>query len=81
MTKRFEDIKMRISALAQSYLEGNEELRSLLRYEADFFPISKDQSDPMENRSIVIRMDEELYLVEETRDEEQSSFFRLLPVN
>lgn len=81
MTKRFEDTKSRISALAVSYLEGNEELRSLLRYEADFFPISRDEDDPLDFQSIVIRMDQELYLVEETRGQDKTVFSRLLPVN
>ena len=81
MTKRFEDTKTRISALAHSYLDGNEELRSLLRYEADFFPIARDQHDPPECRSIVVRANQELYLVEETRNQDQPIFTRLLPVN
>ena len=81
MTKRFEDIKNKISALAQSYLEGNEDLRALLRYEADFFPISRDQDDPLDCRSIVVRMDHELFLVEETRGKDTPLFLRLLPVN
>lgn len=79
MTAIYYETKAKIMALAAGYHEGDEEVRSKLRTQADFFPISRSGDDFTGLRSMVIRVHGEMFLVEDTRGGETGVFSLLLP--
>jgi hypothetical protein len=68
-------------ALAAAYQDGDEASRAALRRNADFYPISRtgDAGDGI--RSIVVRVEGEIFLVEDTSGGETGVFCLLLPVS
>lgn len=67
-------------ALATAYHEGDEATRACLRNKADFFPISRTDPEAHEFRSMIIRLQGEIFLVEDTRGGETGVFSLLLPM-
>ncbi len=80
MQPAFYDNKARIMALAIAYHEGDETTRISLRNKADFFPLSRKEGDPAHLRSLIIRLQGEIFLVEDTRGGETGVFSLLLPI-
>ncbi len=79
MKTAYYETKAKIVALATGYYEGDEATRAALRTKADFFPLSKGEDDFSDLRSMVVRVNGELFLVEDTRGGETGVFSLLLP--
>jgi hypothetical protein len=78
VTASYYELKARIIALSTAFHEGDEATREGLRKRADFFPLSgKATEDGL--RSMVIRIQGEMFLVEDTRGGETGVFSLLLP--
>lgn len=74
------EIKAKIITLATAYYEGDEATRACLRSKADFFPRSHNDGDTRVLRSMIIRLNGEIFLVEDTRGGETGVFSLLLPM-
>lgn len=72
--------RMKLLALAECYHRADEETREKLRQKADFFPVSRHEQDARGQRSIVIRVSGQLFLVEDTPGGEEGVFALLLPI-
>ncbi|MBK1818075.1 hypothetical protein JIN84_20805 [Luteolibacter yonseiensis] len=66
--------------LATAFYEGDEATRNCLRHKADFFPLSRPDETPYGLRSMVIRLNGEIFLVEDTSGGETGVFSLLLPL-
>ena len=73
------ETKAKIMALATAYLESDEATRALLRQKADFFPIQRGADDFSGRRAMMIRVNGEVFLVEDTVGGETGVFALLLP--
>lgn len=65
MSVSYFETKTKIAALSAAFYDGDEQIRARLREGADFFPIANPEKDGM--RSMVIRVNGEMFLVEDTR--------------
>lgn len=72
--------RMKLLALAECYHLADEETRAKLAEKADFFPIARDPGDPRTDRSLVIRVSGQLFLIEDTPGGEQGVFALLVPL-
>ena len=75
----YQKVKVMLLALATEFLDGDEEARARLRRKADFFPISKGKPDEGD-RSVMIRLRGNMFLVEDTPGGEKQIFALLLPL-
>lgn len=80
MEKAYFETKAKVMALAAEYQEGSEATRRRLRRIADFFPVAKSPDDRRPLRSLVIRVNGRMFLVEDTHGGETGVFSLLLPV-
>lgn len=80
METAYYETKVKILALAAGFFEGDDATRAVLSSKADFFPISKDRKCSDDFRSIVIRVNGQMFLVEDTPGGEKGVFALLLPI-
>lgn len=79
MATSYYELKARIIELSTAFHEGDEATRNALRKRADFFPLSGiDSGNGL--RSMVIRIQGQMFLVEDTRGGETGVFSLLLPM-
>ncbi len=72
--------RMKLLALAECYHRADEETRNKLRQKADFFPISRGGDDARTPRCLVMRVNGQLFLVEDTPGGEDGVLAMLLPL-
>lgn len=80
MKTAYYEKKARIMTLAAAYYEGDDATRDCLRHKADFFPLSRSDQASYGLRSMMIRLEGEIFLVEDTSGGETGVFSLLLPV-
>ncbi|MEO7101408.1 MAG: hypothetical protein ABI162_18805 [Luteolibacter sp.] len=73
------ETKAKILALATGFFEGDDETRALLCSKADFFPLSKEPDCIGKSRSLVVRVNGQMFLVEDTPGGEKGVFSLLMP--
>lgn len=66
--------------LAAAFYDGDDATRDCLRHKADFFPLSRSDQASYGLRSMMIRLEGEIFLVEDTSGGETGVFSLLLPV-
>lgn len=79
MKTAYYEKKARIMTLATAFYEGDEATRDCLRHKADYFPLSRSEETPYALRSLIIRLEGEIFLVEDTSGGETGVFSLLLP--
>ncbi len=79
MKTAYYEKKAQIMTLATSFYEGDEATRDCLRHKADFFPLSRSDETPYGLRSMIVRLNGEIFLVEDTSGGETGVFSLLLP--
>lgn len=80
MAAAYYEMKANILALATAFHEGDDLTKACLRRKADFFPISREDGEPEDLRSLMIRVRGEIFLVEDTLGGETGVFSLLLPL-
>ena len=80
METSHQQTRIKLLALADCYHRADEETRDLLRQKADFFPISRGIADTRSPRSLVMRVNGQAFLVEDTPGGEEGVLAILLPL-
>ena len=80
MKTAYYEKKAQIMTLATAFYEGDDATRNCLRHKADFFPLSRSDEAPYALRSMIVRLNGEIFLVEDTSGGETGVFSLLLPV-
>lgn len=74
------ETRLKLLALAETWYMADEETRAKLRTKADFFPISRTEGSEHPQRSLVIRVSGQFFLIEDTCGGEKGVFALLLPL-
>ena len=80
MNAAYYEIKSRIMGLAEAFYGGDDYSRNVMGSFADFYPRLGKDGGFSEPRSMMIRINGEIFLVEDTSGGETGVFSLLLPI-